>query len=69
MHIIASTVGIESYAEDTYCYFINTIVAALLYFLHIYEHVEPLVEKLRCLLPQQPTKRLEVELLQKISRI
>jgi len=48
---------------------ISTIVAALMDFLHSYEHAAPLVADLCCLVSETPKNKLAVEILREMGRI
>ena len=48
---------------------LSTIVAALVDLLHAFEHVAPLVAELCCMVNENPTNRLAMELIREIGRL
>jgi condensin complex subunit 1 len=54
---------------DSSEHLLSTIVAALVDLLHAYEHIAPLVAELCCMVNENPTNRLAVELIREIGRL
>ena len=48
---------------------ISTVVAALMDLMHSYEHIAPLCAEMCCMVSENPTNRLAIELLREIGRL